>query len=72
MALEVSTMERPFWVTVGLWGLSTRSLAWTFVVLSVLAAIGSTLYWSWLGSGFLLASLWYWQAIRWVDKNDSW
>jgi hypothetical protein len=69
---EVSTMDRPLWVMVGLWGLGTRSVAWAFVVLSILVATGAIIFWSWLGAMMYLAALWYWLAIRWVDKNDSW
>ena len=65
-------MERPLWVTVGLWGLSTRSVAWAFVVISVLVAMGSIVFWTWWGALVFLAALWYWLAIRWVDQNDSW
>jgi len=65
-------MERPLWVIVGLWGLGTRSVAWAFVVLSILVATGAIILWSWLGAMIYLAALWYWLAIRWVDKNDSW
>jgi hypothetical protein len=69
---EVSTMERPLWVKVGLWGIKTRSVAWAFVVLSIAVGIGWMIYMSWLGSIMFLAALWYWLAIRWVEQNDSW
>ncbi|HBB94532.1 MAG TPA: hypothetical protein DC054_04010 [Blastocatellia bacterium] len=64
--------ERPFWVAVGLWGLKTRAVAWAFVVLSILVATGSIIYWSWLGAIMYLAAVWYFLAIRWVDENSAW
>jgi hypothetical protein len=68
----VSTMQRPLWVTIGLWGLATRSVAFSFVVISILCAVGSIAYWTWWGALLFLSALWYWLAIRWVDQNDSW
>ena len=70
--LEELASKRPFWVAVGLWGLKTRLVAWAFVVLSILLATGLMMYWSWQGAFFYLAALWYFLAIRWVDKNGSW
>jgi len=64
--------ERPLWVAVGLWGLKTRAVAWAFVVLSMLVATGSIIYWSWLGAMMYLAAVWYFLAIRWVDENSTW
>jgi len=70
--LEEFAEERPLWVAVGLWGLKTRAVAWAFVVLSILVATGSIVYWSWLGAIMYLAAVWYFLAIRWVDKNSAW
>jgi hypothetical protein len=69
--------DRPWWVQVGLFGLPTRASAWAFVWLSVLlaaaGAAGVLFYWP-LGLGvlFLLAALWYYLCIRWVDRNGRW
>lgn len=68
----VMAEERPLWVAVGLWGLKTRAVAWAFVVLSMLVATGSIIYWSWLGAIMYLAAVWYFLAIRWVDENSAW
>jgi hypothetical protein len=69
--LENSVHERPLWVAVGLWGLKTRAMAWAFVVLSIVVAIG-WMYFSWTGVLIFLAALWYFLAIRWVDQHGSW
>jgi hypothetical protein len=67
----------PLWVSVGLWGLPGRGWAWGFFWFSLLAAVGCTAYGfiSWpffAGSGFALAAVWYYFAIRWVDQNSEW
>jgi hypothetical protein len=67
-----TTIERPFWVKVGLWGLSARAAVLGFFAFSILLAPGLTIYWSWLGAGFYLSGAWYWFSMRWVAKNDSW
>jgi len=64
--------ERPLWVAVGLWGLKTRAVAWAFVMLSILVATGSMIYWSWMGAMMYLAAVWYFLAIRWVDEHGAW
>lgn len=65
-------MERPVWVQLGLWGLGTRSVVIAFFVLSVVVATALCAVWSWWGALLYLAAAWYWFAMRWVDKNDSW
>ncbi len=67
-----TAIERPLWVKVGLWGLSSRPSVLVFFALSMLLATGLTIYWSWLGTGFYLSAAWYWFSMRWVDKNDTW
>ena len=71
-ALKEVASERPLWVAIGLWGLKTRLVALAFVALSVLLGTGLMLYWSWQGALVYMAALWYFLAIRWVDKNGSW
>lgn len=72
MELEDFVVERPLWVAVGLWGLKTRALAWAFFGLSMLVATLWMMYWSWSGAIIYLAAVWYFLAIRWVDKNGKW
>ncbi|MBC8031248.1 MAG: hypothetical protein H7Z16_14135 [Pyrinomonadaceae bacterium] len=72
MTMEEFAVERPLWVAVGLWGLKTRDVAWAFVVLSILVATGWIMYWSWSGAFMYLAAVWYFLAIRWVEKNSAW
>lgn len=72
MGLEEFAGERPLWVSIGLWKLKTRSVAWAFVLLSILVATTWIIYSSWTGAIIYLAAVWYYLAIRWVDKNSTW
>jgi hypothetical protein len=70
-------IERPLWVAVGLWGGPGRLSAWGFFWLSLALAVGSFVYGLFdsrflVGGVFFLSALWYWLAIRWVDRHDSW
>lgn len=67
----------PWWVSLGLWGLPGRGWAWAFFWLSILLAVACTAYgftfWpAFFGAGFALAAVWYFAAIRWVDRNGEW
>lgn len=64
--------ERPLWVRVGLWKCDTWSVAIAFLVISLLITIGATAFLTWWGLVGLLAAAWYFFAIRWIDKNDTW
>jgi hypothetical protein len=71
--------ERPLWVKIGLWGLHTRVAAWVFVWLSLALAMASVTYAAMTGDrrflvgGILVvAALWYYGSIRWVDRHGSW
>ncbi len=78
-----SSIARPWWVKVGLWGISSRGSAWSFVWLSI--AIGGVclvagiwipglyhrVFWLLGGLGFVGAVV-YLLAIRWVDRNGAW
>ena len=60
-----------------MWGLPNRAAAWAFVWLSLLAAlaagVGAFFYWpAAFGVLFVLAALWYYLSIRWVDRYDRW
>lgn len=68
----------PLWVQIGLWGLPRRGAAWVCFWLSVglvavCAALG-LLDWQFLlvAALGLLAPVWYYTAIRWVDKHGGW
>jgi hypothetical protein len=68
---------RPFWVNVGLWGLSSRASAWLCFWLSMAIAAGSIAYGFlnprfFVGGTMVLAALWYYLAIRWVDQYGRW
>jgi hypothetical protein len=71
-------VHQPFWVKVGLWGLSSRTSAWVFfwgcVLVGVVSAVlGFAVAHPWLtGTSMLIAAFWYWAAIRWVDRHGGW
>jgi hypothetical protein len=68
----------PAWVRIGLWGVMTRSSAWTFFWLAValcVACVGlGFVDWRFWIAGAIgpFAALWYYLAIQWVDSNSSW
>ncbi|MCS7045984.1 MAG: hypothetical protein NZO58_06480 [Gemmataceae bacterium] len=67
----------PLLVWIGLWGLPTRRWAWLFVWLSLGLSAGSVALGffhplAFVGALFVIAALWYYLAIRWVDKHSSW
>lgn len=68
----------PWWVSAGLWGLPGRGWAWGFFWFSLLLALGGAVvgvlyFWpAFLGVGFVLAAVWYYAAIKWVDQNSKW
>ena len=67
----------PVWVLVGLWGVPSRTAAmiylWaTFVVAGACLVLGFLQPFAWAGVAFVLATLWYWAAIRWKDRHAHW
>jgi ATP-dependent Clp protease ATP-binding subunit ClpC len=67
----------PIMVRMGLWGIANRKLAWFFVCLSVAGATACVAYgfiqFKFFSGGLiLLAGLWYYLSIKWVDQNSSW
>jgi hypothetical protein len=67
----------PVLVRLGLWGLPDRRAAWLFFWLSIAIALGSVAYGFikpifFIGGLIGFAALWYYLAIRWVDKHGSW
>jgi hypothetical protein len=67
----------PLWVRLGLWGLKNRFAAWGFVWLSLFLAATSIVvadFYPPASAGRLLvfAALWYYLAIRWVDRHGGW
>jgi hypothetical protein len=75
--MAVDRSKWPMMVQIGLWGLSNRASAWVFVWLSLAIAAGCVAYgfinhlW-FIGSMMVIAALWYFLSIRWVDHNSSW
>ena len=64
--------KRPLLVRLGLWGLKTRQSALAFMWLCIIGAVVSVVLKYWIGSLLLIAALWYWYSLRWVDKNGGW
>ena len=67
----------PVWVLVGLWGVPSRTAAmiylWTTLGIAVAClGLGFLFPFAWSGTLFVLATLWYWAAIRWKDRHAHW
>ncbi len=67
-----SPTKRPLLVRLGLWGLKTRRSALVFMWLCIIGAVVLGALKFWLGPLLILAALWYWYALTWVDKNGGW
>ncbi len=72
-----SPQRPPFMVRLALAGLSGRASAWVFVWFSLVLAVGSVFLGFWyplafVGVLFVLSALWYWLAIRWMDRHGDW
>jgi hypothetical protein len=63
------------WVAIGLWKVASREAALGYMWLCIIASIASIAaglvvhpqYF--ISAPLILAALWYWLAIRWVDRN---
>lgn len=69
--------EWPIMVRLGLWGLPRRWAAWIFFWVSIGISVGCVAYGFverrfLIGGVMVLAALWYYLSIRWVDKHASW
>ncbi len=67
----------PIMVQLGLLGIPSRGMAWAFFWFSFALAIvciglGFVDWRLFLGGGFVFAALWYYLAIRWVDRHGAW
>ncbi|MGO8746144.1 MAG: hypothetical protein ACLQNE_09160 [Thermoguttaceae bacterium] len=67
----------PWWVRVALWGLPTRWLTWISVWISVALAAAGIVAGLWhpkyfIGLIFFPGGLWYYLALRWVDRHARW
>lgn len=75
-----SRSPKPWWVEVGLWKINDRNTAWLFLGISVAMAVlpavvmsvamGSNRFF--ISGIFILAAVWYWLCIKWMDDNDGW
>lgn len=67
----------PFMVRLGLWGVPSRAYAWMYFWLTVAIAIGCVAYGFtdarfFPGGVIVLAAVWYYLAIHWVDQHSRW
>lgn len=70
----------PWWVRLCLWGASRRWHIWFWFWFSValagglplIAILDSRLRILWFGVALLLSALWYWDAIRWMNRHQRW
>ncbi|HZN67393.1 MAG TPA: hypothetical protein VFB66_19045 [Tepidisphaeraceae bacterium] len=67
----------PWWVLIGLWGVPGRTAAmiylWSTLAIAVAClGLGFVFPFAWAGTLFVLATLWYWAAIRWKDRHAYW
>jgi hypothetical protein len=73
-------IKKPIWVKLAISGLSSRITAWICFWLSILLMASVAIYTIWLGwlQGsllsilFIVAPVWYYLAIKWMDKNNQW
>ena len=75
--MAVDRGKWPVLVRVGLWGSPNRSVAWVYLWISVALAVGCVAYGfvnprAFFGGLFVLAALWYFLSIRWVDQYSRW
>lgn len=65
--------DMPDIVYLGLMGINSKMTAYIYLVVCVIAAIGSfVLGYPLLGVLLVVAALWYVYSIRWVESNSSW
>ena len=79
MVERLSRTSYTWWVKVARWGASGRSAQWAWFAASVALAVSCVVIGLLVGNGwfaasvaFLLAALWYWLSIQWVDRHGSW
>ena len=67
----------PLMVRLGLWSLPSRGSAWACFWVSLALAAGAVAIGfihplGFLGCAMVFAALWYYLAIRWVDRHGRW
>lgn len=76
--MKTDRSQWPALVRLGLWGISGRTGAWCFVWGMVFVGLGGLGYGlaepRFLGVGVvgLVGALWYFLALRWVDRHGRW
>lgn len=77
MGSASGNVARPFYVSLGLWGVPSRSAAlvymWSCVAVALLAIVAGVFNPVFLlGAPLLISAAWYRAAIRWMDRNGAW
>ncbi len=67
----------PLMVTIGLLGINSRKVALAYFWFSNLLSLVSLVLgfmnpMFFIGTLFLMSSLWYWLCIKWVDRHSRW
>jgi hypothetical protein len=63
----------PKFIKLTLWGINSRASAMTFLVLSLVLAVGAAfLSETIIAILFAMAAAFYFVGMRWVDKNANW
>jgi hypothetical protein len=75
--MNVDRSSWPILVRIGLWGLPNPVSAWACFWLSILLALASVAYGFvdprfFLGGIMVIAALWYYLSIRWVNRHGAW
>lgn len=68
--------EPPALIKLGMWGLTSRSMAqaflWGCFALGLMSVIVALVFpWALLGTFNFIGAWWYWAVIRWVDRNNG-
>lgn len=71
------TENMPDLVFIGLLGINSKTSAYTYLFISLALALVSIYLGMknpifYFGAFFLLASVWYFYCINWVNQNSSW
>lgn len=75
--MKVDRSKWPLMVRLGLWGISSRGAAWSFVWVCIALAVACIGYGLvdarfFYGVLFFLSAYWYVYSLRWVDRNSRW
>lgn len=69
--------NRPKWVKLALWGVPNRIAAWLCFWFTLQIVVSLIIYSFWeplflISIIFIIGPIWYYLAIKWVDKKGKW